>query len=154
MLNNSYKSHHKRSLFLPNITSRLGQENRFEVFEKTFISKTKAYEHRNSPLFLDASFEVYRKTPSPSRLGNYKAVESVIDNRKITRFRNKSSNSRNVSQKITSFKVAQRRLNKTPVKFMITMMKISNINYREESGESIGRNKLEFGCQIDIEKEI
>jgi hypothetical protein len=80
-------------------------------------------------------------------------VESVIDNGKIRRFRNKSSNSRNVSQKITSFKVAQRRLNRAPVKFMITMMKISNINYREESGESIGRNKLEFGCQIDIEKE-
>lgn len=153
MLNKSYKSQNKGSLFLPNITSRLGQEKRFGVFEQTFISKTKAYEHRNSPLFLDTSFEVYRKTPSPSRLGNYKTVESVIDSGKFRKIKNKTSNSRNVSQKITSFKVAQRRLNRAPAKFMITMMKINNCNYREESGESMVKGKLEFGCQIDIEKE-
>ncbi|OMJ90412.1 hypothetical protein SteCoe_7217 [Stentor coeruleus] len=152
MLNISYKSQHKGSLFLPNITSRLGQENKFGIFEQTFMSKTKAHGYRNSPLFLDTSLDVYRKTPSPSRLGNYKAVESIIDSGKMRKFRNKSNKSRNVSQKLTSFKVAQRRLNRAPVKFMITMMKI-NSNYKEGSGEEIVKDKLEFGCQIDVEKE-
>ncbi|OMJ71941.1 hypothetical protein SteCoe_29729 [Stentor coeruleus] len=152
MLNTSYNSQQKRNLFLPNITNKSGQESKLGVFEQTFISKNKPYGYKIPPLFLDTSFELYRNTPSPRRLGYCKAVESIFDSVKIKTFRNKYSNNRNVSQKITSFKIAQKKLIKKPVKFMITMTKINNSDYKQGSRDETIKEKLEFGCQIDIEK--